>query len=43
MDQKNHHKIPLNPPLPVFDREKITKGGTPFASLWQIGRLGGIL
>jgi len=35
MDQKNHHKIPLNPPLPVYDRERITKGGTPFASLWS--------
>jgi hypothetical protein len=27
IDQKNPHKIPLNPPLPVYDRKKITKGG----------------
>jgi hypothetical protein len=40
IDQKNHHKIPLNPPLPVCDRKKITKGGTPISSLWQreVGR-----
>jgi hypothetical protein len=25
--RRNHHKIPLNPPLPVCDRRKITKGG----------------
>jgi hypothetical protein len=30
MDQKNHHQIPLNPPLPVYDREKIAKGGKPY-------------
>jgi len=30
IDQKNHHKIPLNPPLPAFGREKITKGGNPY-------------
>jgi hypothetical protein len=30
MDQKNHHQIPLNPPLPVCDRKKITKGGKPY-------------
>jgi len=30
MDQKNHHKIPLNPPLPALGREKITKGGHLF-------------
>jgi len=26
---------PLNLPLPVYDRERITKGVIPFASLWQ--------
>lgn len=26
IDQKNPHKIPLNPLLPVYDRNKITKG-----------------
>jgi|GEM_PF-3836047 len=37
VDQKIHHKIPsvssrndLNPPLPAFGREKITKGGNPY-------------
>ncbi|MBM4338586.1 MAG: hypothetical protein FJ110_03480 [Deltaproteobacteria bacterium] len=42
IDQNNYHKIPLNPSLPVFDREKITKGGSVLPPFGK-GRWGGIL
>jgi len=40
MDQKNHHKIPLNPPLPLFSTGIKRPKGELLASLWQreVGR-----